>query len=177
MNRNKNEGIDSVFDNLLNESFKFIGKGALVNFHEYYRAIYDTVNDKYSAFVCLVNLKGDKDFNFGYKSMSEDMGPVIDNCPKRILEIIDKSKPINDCASEWRSRCWNNVNSKKVKNSLQAGTIISFKNAITFTNGMKEKDFVVFEKPNKRKTKGLKSLHYGFVCRIPKWEYMPIEIR
>jgi len=37
------------------------------------------------------------------KPVSEDMGPVEDNCPARILDLF--TEPINQHARGWRQRC------------------------------------------------------------------------
>ena len=68
------------------------------------------------AIVCLIQYRRFDTFNFGYKDMSEDMGPFYYNCPERILKQLDpleklwlpNSWPYNE-AKKWREKCWENI--------------------------------------------------------------------
>jgi hypothetical protein len=66
-------------------------------------------------------------YNFGYKDMSEDMGPVISDCPERILKLLSPVEELftnegsRDCASRWRERCWENIKSRKNRIKLSVG--------------------------------------------------------
>jgi hypothetical protein len=51
-------------------------------------------------------------FNFGYKSIGEDMGPTESNCPKSILDLLTPTD--NEFAIAWRKRCRENLGKKKL---------------------------------------------------------------
>ena len=80
--------------------------------------------------------------NFGYKPVSEFMGPVTTECPKRILDKLtpieeiakhdkDLSERSLEWAKEWREKCYENIkNSKKLKNA-----IIKTNEPVKFTSG------------------------------------------
>lgn len=77
------------------------------------------------AVVCLTSTKRDRGFNFGYKDMTEDMGPCEDNCPKGILVLLTKTD--NKYAKEWRERCWTKLYDKKPSlSSVKIGEVIEF---------------------------------------------------
>lgn len=68
-------------------------------------------------------------YNFGYKDMSEDMGPYNYDCPAGILDLL--TYPSNEWASEWREKCRkrNAERNEAKKNglpSLPFGTVIEF---------------------------------------------------
>lgn len=87
--------------------------------------------------------------NFGYKAHEESSGPVISNCPKRILEQLSPLDqlytPGSDShrwASEWRDKCWQRINARKAKPSVHAGDTVKFPKTIKFTSGAEEDTFV-----------------------------------
>ena len=49
--------------------YRLIGKGAVVNFREYYRCLEEIDTGERLIFVCLLDLHGYGSFNFGYKDM------------------------------------------------------------------------------------------------------------
>ena len=176
--------VDEFFDKEFNsKNFILVGKGALVNFSEYYRAVFIPVheNDKGETvggyYICLVALvhMGKGEFNFAYKDMTEDMLPYYFNCPKRILDIVEQSKPYNDNSKVWRERCHDVINRKKL---LDYGKVIKFKEPFDFNGGYKEDTFTIINgnRYGRRKTMKLQSYHYGFTARIPKWKSMDFEI-
>jgi hypothetical protein len=57
------------------------------------------------AIVCLArwNPKARSGEHFGYKDMSESMGPHVDRCPASVIELL--GPPANEHAAEWRDRC------------------------------------------------------------------------
>lgn len=80
------------------------------------------------AAVCLTSTRRDGGFNFGYKGMSEDMGPCEDDCPKGILVLLTDTE--SKYAKEWRERCWAKIRDKKQNRqslaSIKIGEIIEF---------------------------------------------------
>jgi len=68
------------------------------------------------AIVCLTQCKSHDFFNFGYKDMSEDMGPYYYNCPERILKQLDPLEQLwepnsyaYNTAKKWREECGKNI--------------------------------------------------------------------
>lgn len=174
--------IDEIFEREF-KGLQFVGKGALVNLTEYYRAVYvpphkgvngTNVEGYYICLVALVHM-GRGEFNFAYKDMTEDMLPYYFNCPKRILDIVEQSKPCNDNSKLWRERCHDVINRKKL---LDYGKVIKFKEPFDFNGGYREDTFTIINgnRYGKRKTMKLQSYHHGFTARIPKWKSMDFEI-
>lgn len=50
-------------------------------------------------------------WNFGYKDMSEFMGPGYYDCPLSILNLLTPTD--NECALEWRKKCYEKHNKPK----------------------------------------------------------------
>lgn len=87
---------------------------------------------KYWGAVCL--FKRSKRLNeFGYKDIVESAGPSAANAPLRIIDKLDKLRPIdpNDeslgakWARDWRARCRANAKAKK-RLELSKGMIVKF---------------------------------------------------
>lgn len=80
------------------------------------------------AVVCLTSTRWDGGFNFGYKGMTEDMGPCEDDCPKGILDILTDTE--SKYAKEWRERCRAKLRDKKQScqslSSVKIGEVIEF---------------------------------------------------
>lgn len=69
---------------------------------------YAAVDDGKGNIFAVVALTAGQDrhnpyFNFGLKSMSEDMHPFFYDCPKGILDLLTGTD--NQSANEWRSKC------------------------------------------------------------------------
>ena len=58
-----------------------------------------------------------------YKGISEDMGPVQQECPKTILDLLTSTT--NKTALDWRYQCYKNL-SKKSLSDFGIGSEISF---------------------------------------------------
>ena len=68
-------------------------------------------------------------FNFSYKDMDETCGPFECDCPASILNLLTPTD--NEYAKEWRRRCRENIDDKKIKaknpdalNNLPMGSLI-----------------------------------------------------
>lgn len=76
--------------------------------------------------VCLTGTDSREYFNFGYKDMTDDMGPGYYDCPKGILDLL--TEPSNEWAAEWRENCRKRKETKRNGiSSLPFGSIIEFK--------------------------------------------------
>lgn len=71
------------------------------------------------ALVCDTSVDG---WDFGYKDMSEDMGPYRYDCPESILKLLSPTD--NEWANEWRQKCRDRIAEKKKLNALPVGTQI-----------------------------------------------------
>lgn len=118
---------------------------AAVGWRTVYMA-YRLETGKVIGLVCLIEWRKNEHYNFGYKDMSEDMGPCEAACPERILKLLS---PIEEWltshkeergedgpfewAQNWRQRCWERIEKRKRK--LKVRDVILFKNPVRFTDG------------------------------------------
>lgn len=68
-------------------------------------------------------------YNFGYKDMSESMGPCYHDCPARILDRLTPTD--SDYANEWRAAC----RAKLARPMPVLGDRVTFAHPLTFTGG------------------------------------------
>ena len=150
--------VDSFFDKeFAGSNIEFVGKGCLKNFSEYYRACYNKKTNTYFALVCRIHFERDSYYNFSYKDMDESENPYFYNCPKRIMAIIERSKPVNDMSKEWRMKVHKVLDTK-----LDKGKVITFKKPIDF--GEFSENTFRYLGNNK-----FRSMNHGGVYTIPKW--------
>lgn len=150
--------VDSFFDKeFAGSSIEFVGKGCLKNFSEYYRACYNKKTNTYFALVCRIHFERDSYYNFSYKDMDESENPYFYNCPKRIMDIIERSKPVNDMSKEWRMKVHKVLDTKLIK-----GKVITFEKPIDF--GEFSENTFRYLGNNK-----FRSMNHGGVYTIPKW--------
>lgn len=105
---------------------------AIVHRNELYAAVKEKKSGNVYAIVYMLQWSRDY-YNFSYKSMPEFAGPVISNCPERILKLLtdlDENDTKNEFAIDWRKRCWKNIESRKNKN-----VILKTEVPIKFSNG------------------------------------------
>jgi hypothetical protein len=81
----------------------------------------------------------DYNFNFGYKDMSEEMGPRFNKCPAQILDLLSPVEELfgdglgKDWATEWRQTCREALE-KKTSHHLKDGETIKFERPFTSGN-------------------------------------------
>ena len=157
VNKPKGMSLDEFFDKEFKcDSLKFIGKGYTKNLSEYYRACYNVEKGVYFALVCKIHF-GKGYYNFSYKDMDESEDPYFYNCPKRIMDIIERSKPVNDISKRWRMKVHKVLDTKLTK-----GKVITFKKPIDF--GEFSENTFRYLGNNK-----FRSMNHGGVYTIPKW--------
>ena len=157
VNKPKGMSLDEFFDKEFKcDSLKFIGKGYTKNLSEYYRACYNVEKGVYFALVCKIHF-GKGYYNFSYKDMDESENPYFYNCPKRIMDIIERSQPVNDMSKEWRMKVHKVLDTKLTK-----GKVITFKKPIDF--GEFSENTFRYLGNNK-----FRSMNHGGVYTIPKW--------
>jgi len=102
--------------------------------------------DQIVGVVVLTNAgeRGSDYFNFGYKSIEETMGPCESKCPKSILDLLTPTD--NEFANEWRKRCRDNLNKKKLVIPRNATAIVGICKVATTANNVGDK--VTFIKRN-----------------------------
>lgn len=81
---------------------------AIVNRAEYYAAVEwikpDGSREVWAAvFLLKFHPKAKDGCTFGYKDMSEEMGPYAWRCPVRILDLLTETQ--NEYANGWRTKC------------------------------------------------------------------------
>lgn len=132
---------DDYFTNSMNEGRYIIKKSVLVG-ATYYAAI-ETVkrtnkdtkqlevipeNERETwAAVLLTEVSNNDYYNFSYKDMSEDMGPLIYTCPASILNLLTPTAC--EYAIKWRAKCREYIEKKNSPNALSKlpiGAIIRF---------------------------------------------------
>lgn len=123
---------------------------AIVQRTECYMAVRQKDTGKVFALVYLLTYGRGWD-NFGYKDMSEFAGPGASKCPKRILDLLspltDEDDP-NGYARDWRSRCLEAIDKRKVNGKLKAGDVIKLNREIQFSNGGKYQTFMKLDSRN-----------------------------
>lgn len=118
-------------------------ESALVQMRRYYAAMRWTNKTKGEvrtlALVCLVNHvpRASDGYTLGWKDMSEDMGPVVTDCPLRILERFDP--PASDHARKWREDVRSHHARRRVRPKV--GDIFTLAAPMTFTDGSVERRF------------------------------------
>ena len=157
VNKPKGMSLDEFFNKEFKcDTLKLIGKGYTKNLSEYYRACYNVEKGVYFALVCKIHF-GKGYYNFSYKDMDESEGPYLYNCPKRIMDIIERSQPVNDMSKEWRMKVHKVLDTKLTK-----GKVITFKKPIDF--GEFSENTFRYLGNNK-----FRSMSHGGVYTIPKW--------
>ena len=126
-----------------NRALRVIGSSCLRNQVYYAAAIPSTnrVDEPAFAIVCLVrwNPRDKEGFVFGYKDMTEHVGPCEAECPQRILELLgDTDDP---SALVWRRRCIDNL--ARARRRLEHGMKIKLATPVSFTDGYAGDEFTV----------------------------------
>ena len=100
------------------------------------------------AAICLIRWNpGARDgYVFGYKDMSETMGPYSYDCPASILDLLDP--PANDYAAKWRDSCRQRLALTSRRKPGHGDTLV-LAEALTFTDGQRERSFRVVQAGNK----------------------------
>lgn len=97
---------------------------AIVAAREYYAAVEHVRPDGTREVWCAVFLlrftpQARDGCTFGYKDMTEHMGPVVARCPERILSLLTETD--NQHAVRWRERCREYHAARAEKPKLQPG--------------------------------------------------------
>ncbi len=87
------------------------------------------------ALVCLLRHvpRASDGFTFGYKDMTESMGPCEARCPKTILDLLTPTT--SEYAIAWRARCQERIDKRKNAPKVHKGDLIKFATPLTFRSG------------------------------------------
>lgn len=113
------------------------------------------------AVVCLLDYCSRDRFNFGYKDMSEEMGPVEDHCPERILDLLSPTG--YEYALDWRARCRKRIEHRNKLPALKTGCYLLLNQPLTFADGRSRGVFYIADA-----RKGRFTADDGVGCSIPR---------
>jgi hypothetical protein len=121
------------------------------------------------AIVCLTkhNPRSTDGHVFGYKDMTEYMGPCESECPASILDALTDTD--SEYAMDWRARCRANLIRRKLqqaKPTPKPGQTIIFDEPMRFSDGTVRARFEVVANP-KGKTPLFRDPESRAICRIP----------
>ena len=148
-------------------------RSALVHLRVYYAAVehfrHATDEREVWAAVCLVkyNPRDSEGYIFGYKDMTESMGPCEAECPESILELLTPAD--NHYAQEWRARCRENAAARRALLSMPSprpGQFIVFNQPMLFSDGCRLDRFEVIGHPKRRSTLCFRAPDSGALYRI-----------
>lgn len=121
---------------------------AQIHFSEAYAAIEFVRENKEREVFCatfLINYSRNNYHNFGYKDMTEHSGPVVHQCPERIMRLLtpiqkpNEKDSSNQWARNWRARNWKIIRNRnrmnRIKRKFKIGDIIFLKAPLRFANG------------------------------------------
>lgn len=108
---------------------------------------------------------------FGYKDMTETMGPCEDHCPQTILTLLSPTD--NEHARDWRRRCAENLARRARK--IADGDRIRLAAPLSFTDGHVGQEFIV-EKRGRRLSFRAPDAHGRYrITRVMEldWQIVP----
>lgn len=144
-------------------------RSALVRMRTYYAAVEQIGPDMpraVFAVVCLVRYNP-RDANgdvFGYKDMTEHMGPCESECPAAILDLLTPTTA--EHALAWRARCRAAVAARADRPRLRNGVTIVFDEPIAFTDGSAHARLEVVIEPGRPRAVRFRPLGGGGLYRI-----------
>jgi hypothetical protein len=150
---------------------------AIVAAREYYAAVEhmhpDGTREVWAATYKLqFNPKDPDGYTFGYKDMTEHMGPYMWRCPERILALLTETD--NEYANRWREKCREYHASRAAKPKLIEGLRLRVTNeSVPTIGGVPVREVKVYRA-------GRKPLFwvdgYGLPFRWPSWRQYQVEV-
>lgn len=145
---------------------------------DFVRSVYEPCPDGKlrMLMVCMIKHAPKDHYNFGYKDMDELMGPVLDTCPVKLLDMLS---PLNletggdnaRWAQNFRDRCRARAEGRKArKEVIKDGALIETANPIRWSDGHESRRYRVEAhrvRGNKRETLVFRSLDNRGLYRIP----------
>lgn len=133
----------------------------------YYAAVREDATGEVWALVCLTQRAPRSHYNYGWKSMTDTMGPGVDDAPAKVLDALTETD--NEYANEWRARCRANLALKARTAKLAIGTTIRFAKPFTFSDGVERQEFTIIERRKLRARDGVR-------VNIPGWQQADFEV-
>jgi len=106
----------------------------------FYAAVRELATGKVFALVCLTQRQRGY-FNFGYKSMDENMGPNEAEMPPKLLDMLTPTD--HEYATEWRYQCRLNAEKKALAAAAPYGTHIRLSRPVKFSGKLFVTDFLI----------------------------------
>lgn len=155
--------------------------------NQFFREVYTPANDGTitAAAVILVRCPAGQ---FGYKDMTETMGPYETVGPAFLTHLSpirpDATSDSAQWARDWRERCRTAASAKatarRAAAKVTAGTRLRFPEPLTFKSGAKYSEFVAVTRQTWRRGKMVDSIAYrapdGALCALPKSLLVRAEI-
>lgn len=144
-------------------------RSALVKKRTYYAAVEQLrpgQEREVFAIACLVryNPRDREGYIFGYKDMTEHMGPCEAECPAAILDLLT---PIDaEYAVAWRERCRAAVASRTARPRLRNGWTLVSEEAVRFADGSSHVRLDVVIEPSRPRAIRFRPSGGGPLCRI-----------
>lgn len=131
---------DFFSKNYFGDGFKIMDSSS-PEFGVLYMAVKNLVTEYVFGAVFLLQWNPHDEYNFGYKDMSEDMGPFSYECPERLLNLMS-NPPSNAYAVKWRANCRANIARRNLLNEeLKVGADVEFERPIRFGSGDEVQEF------------------------------------
>jgi hypothetical protein len=149
-------------------------RSVLVGMRVYYAAVEHilpaTGVRKVCAVICLVryNPRDPEGYIFGYKDISESMGPYERDCPEPILDLLTPTD--HEHARRWRDDCRANAAARRgraKKPGPRAGQTIIFDEPLTFADGRCFDRLDVIANPRSHRTVLFRAPGSDNLYRIP----------
>lgn len=106
-------------------------------------------------------------YTFGYKDMTEHMGPCESECPAAILDLLTNIE--GEWPNAWRARCRAHLVERRLRNAKptpKPGQTIVFDEPMRFSDGRDRTRFEVVGNP-KGRTPLFRDPDTRAICRIP----------
>ena len=140
-------------------------RSALIRMRTYYAAVEQVRADRprdVFAVVCLVryNPRDAEGYVFGYKDMTEHMGPNEAECPAAILDLLTPTEA--EYAVAWRRRCRHALVARATRPRLRNGWTLVFDEPIRFADGAEHRRLQVAIDPRRPRAVRFRPEHgYG----------------
>lgn len=140
----------------------------------YFAAVREDATGEVWAAVILTYRSPRSHHNFGWKSMTETMGPGDYDCPAKVLDLLTETD--DKYALEWRAACRARIAKKAALPKLVDGMKIRIPAGLTFIpHGVRHDcyEFTYVKHPRRR---NVFRTEQGFLVRLPDWQNYSFEV-
>lgn len=168
--RDKGITNEEFFLKCFNEGTRFHAHGTVGGV--FYAAIETPSNPgEVWGYIALTNWVPADHFNFGYKDMSESMGPYEYRAPLAVLNALTPTD--NPTSLEWRERATQHHEQRKALRGMKEGDQIVLSSPLRFTDGSERDTFTVRRTPIRGgRTKVRLTDEWGHGYRVNNWQDM-----